>query len=350
MPAVKSELRRRLGLGAGTLAVGLLAACATAPAAVDPRGPRAAQIAEIWWVSLAAATVVFVLVMGLLLYALFRPRPERWDGPAERVTDAWLRESASRFPGQRFILAGGVVLPVVILVPLSVYWLTKLAELAAPSTPPEFTIEVTGYQFWWHIRYPDQGFVTANEIHVPAGRPVRLLLKAQDVIHSFWVPQIMGKHDMIPGRTIETWLQADRPGIYWGECAEYCGVQHAKMAFLLVAEPPEEFAAWVQQQQQPAAEVADPAARRGAQVFARECITCHTIRSGTGTVGRNVGPDLTHFGSRLTVGVGILPNTRGNVAGWVGNPQAIKPGNNMPTLYLDSESLLAVVAYLESLR
>jgi cytochrome c oxidase subunit II len=331
----------------------LVSACSIAPSTVDPRGPRAAQIAEIWWVSFAIASAVFLLVMALFLYALFRPRPRRWDEPSERMTDAWLRESGARFPGQRFILAGGVALPVLILVPLSVYWLVKIVDIAAPRTPPDFTIEVTGYQFWWHVRYPDQGLVTANEIHVPVGSPVRLLLKAEDVIHSFWVPQIMGKHDMVPGKTIETWLQADRAGTYWGECAEYCGVQHAKMAFLLVAEPPDEFAAWVRVQQQPAAEVPDPVARRGAQVFARECITCHTIRVGNamiGGTGDTPGPDLTHFGGRLTLGAGILPNTRGNVAGWVGNPQAIKPGNKMPVVYLDSESLLAVVSYLESLR
>jgi cytochrome c oxidase subunit 2 len=155
---------------------------------------------------------------------------------------------------------------------------------------------------------------------------------------------------MIPGKTIETWVQADQAGVYLGECTEYCGIQHAKMAFVLVAEPPDEFAAWVDQQQQPAAESDDPDARRGAQVFARACVACHAIRVGGQTVGGSAGPDLTHFGSRRTVGAGILPNIRGNVAGWIGNPQAIKPGNNMPIVDLDSESLLAVVAYLESLK
>lgn len=328
----------------------LAAACATAPSTVNPRGPRAAQIADIWWLSFWLAAAIFLLVMAALGYALFRRRPERWRQPAEQMSPAWQRESGSRFPGQGFVVAGGVVLPVLVLVPLSVYWIVKLIQVAVPPTPPELTIEVTGYQFWWHVRYPDQGFVTANEVHVPVGRPVRLLLKAQDVIHSFWVPQVMGKHDMIPGKTIETWVQADEAGVYWGECAEYCGIQHAKMAFVLVADPPEQFAAWAARQQQPAAESDDPVARRGAQVFARACITCHTLQVGGETVGTAVGPDLTHFGSRLTVGAGILPNIRGNVAGWVGNPQAIKPGNTMPIVELDSESLLAVVTYLESLK
>lgn len=350
--AVPGPSRPRRLARPASLAVGavLAAACAASPSAVDPRGPRAAQIADIWWLSFGLATAVFVLVMVLLAYALFRRRPDRWREPAEQVSAAWLRESDTRFPGQGFVVAGGVVLPVLVLVPLSGYWIVKLLDIAAPRTPPELTVEVTGHQFWWHVRYPDQGIVTANEVHVPVGRPVRLLLKAQDVIHSFWVPRLMGKHDMIPGKTIETWVQADEAGVYWGECAEYCGVQHAKMAFLLVADPPEQFAAWVEQQRQPAAESADPLARRGAQVFARECVACHAVRVGGQTVGGDAGPDLTHVGSRLTIGAGILPNTRGNLAGWVGNPQALKPGNLMPVVELDSESLLAVVAYLESLR
>ncbi len=326
------------------------AACSASPSTVDPRGPRAAQIAEVWWVSFWLATAVFILVIVLLAYALFRRRPERWRRPAEQKSAAWLRESGWFSPGQGFIVFGGVILPILVLVPLSVYWIVELIELVRPSTRPEVTIEVTGYQFWWHVQYPDQGFVTANEIHVPVERPVRLLLKAHDVIHSFWVPQLMGKHDMIPGKTIETWVQADQAGVYWGECTEYCGIQHAKMAFVLVAEPSEQFDAWVAQQQRPAIESSDPVALRGSQVFARDCIACHAIRVGGRTVGGEVGPDLTHFGSRRTVGAGILPNTLGNVAGWVGNPQAIKPGNNMPIVDLDSESLLAVVTYLESLK
>ncbi|MFN0071792.1 MAG: c-type cytochrome, partial [Chloroflexota bacterium] len=200
-------------------------------------------------------------------------------------------------------------------------------------------------------RYPSRGFVTANEVRVPIGQPIELRLSSSDVIHSFWVPQVMGKHDMTPGHVNTTWLQVDKPGVYWGECTEFCGLQHAKMAFVLVAQTQSEFDAWAAGQQRPAAESIDPQVLRGAQVFARDgCIRCHTVRQGGAAVGGDLGPDLTHVASRLTLGAGILANNRGNLAGWTANPQALKPGNYMPVTYLDAESLLAVVAYLESLK
>src|SRR5205823_825647 len=154
------------------------------------------------------------------------------------------------------------------------------------------------HQFWWEIHYPDQQLTSANELHVPVGQPVRLTLRAADVIHSFWVPQLMGKLDLIPGQPNVTWLQADEPGVYRGECAEYCGLQHAHMGFLVIADPPDQFAAWVAAQRRPATQSADPAVLQGAQVFAREgCITCHAIRYGAGATGGQVGPDLTHLAS-----------------------------------------------------
>ncbi|MGE3912344.1 MAG: cytochrome c oxidase subunit II [Chloroflexota bacterium] len=341
---------QRIACFLSAVGVGLTASCAGSPSTVDPRGPHAANAAEIWWVSFWLAAGVFALVTALLAYALFRRRPDRLREPSAQMSAVWQHDAGARGPGQGFVVFGGIILPILILVPLSAYWMLKLMDVAVPGTQPAFTIEVTGYQFWWHVRYPNHEFVTANEIHIPVGQPVRLVVKSADVIHSFWVPQLMGKHDMIPGKAIETWIQADEAGVFWGECAEYCGVQHAKMAFVLVAEPPDQFRAWTEQQQRPAAESNDPLARRGAQVFAQECIACHAIKVGGQTVGGAAGPDLTHFGSRRTVGAGILPNIRGNVAGWVGNPQAIKPGNNMPIIDLDADSLLAVVAYLESLK
>ena len=334
--AAQRDTWARLPLLAGPLACVLLGGCAGAPSTIEPRGAQAARVAEIWWIMLAAATVVFLIVVGTLLYALFRRRERR--------------ETGARGPGRRFVLAGGVGLPVVVLVPLSVYGLFMMRALAAPAAQ-DFTVEVVGRQFWWEVRYPDHGFVTANEIRIPVDRSVRLRILSADVIHSFWVPQLMGKVDMIPGRTNESWVQAERAGVYWGECAEYCGIQHAKMALMVVAEPPEQFFTWVAQQQQPAAEPADQGVRRGAQVFAREgCIACHAIRQGGSTVGGSVGPDLTHVGSRLTLGAGILENNRGNLSGWIANAQAFKPGNRMPTSSMDAESLAAVVAYLESLK
>jgi cytochrome c oxidase subunit 2 len=285
--------------------------------------------------------------MAALLYALFRPRSSERDGAA----GARRGEAERRFPDVGFVIGGGVVLPIVVLVPLAVYSLVLTTALAPPMVEGDFTVEVVGNQYWWEVRYPDHGFTTANEIHLPAGRPVQLRLTSVDVIHSFWVPRLMGKLDLLPGQTNSTWVLAERPGVYWGECAEFCGIQHAKMAFVVVADPPEQFAAWIAAQQGPAVEPADPLARRGAQVFARAgCISCHAIRYGSGVVGGGSAPDLTHFGSRLTIAAATLENNRGNLAGWVANSQAIKPGNAMPAFNLDGDSLLAVVDYLESLR
>ena len=330
----------------------LLAGCAGSPSTLEPAGPRAASIVEVWWVELALASGVGVLVFAALLYALLRRRPPQRERVVGDGSTPYLHEPTSRFAGTRLVVAGGVILPSVILIPLFAYSIVGLRGLVAPSQPAALEVEVIGHQFWWTVRYPEFGFTTANEIRVPVGQPVRLRLGSSDVIHSFWVPRLMGKHDMIPGKTIETWVQADQPGVYWGECAELCGIQHAKMAFVLVAEPPEQFQAWVARQQQPAVQPSDPLARRGAGVFASQgCISCHAIRyGGSAPVGGEIGPDLTHVGSRLTIAAGILENNRGNLGGWIANPQAIKPGNNMPAVYLDSNDLLAVIAYLESLE
>jgi cytochrome c oxidase subunit 2 len=191
--------------------------------------------------------------------------------------------------------------------------------------------------------------VTANEIHVPAGRPVRLRLSSADVIHSFWVPQLMPKTDLIPGQVNETWLTANRPGIYRGQCAEYCGLQHALMAFLVVADGPAAFDRWVALQRAPAAEPAGTLATRGRQVLERtSCATCHTVR-GTSARG-TAGPDLTHLASRQQLGAGAVPNTPGHLGGWIANSQTIKPGNLMPPQPLTSEELQALIAYLETLE
>ena len=178
---------------------------------------------------------------------------------------------------------------------------------------------------------------------------MQLTLTSMDVIHSFWVPQLHGKIDLIPGTATTLWLRADQPGEYRGMCAEYCGVQHAKMQFLVVAEPPDQFQAWLDLQRQPAAVPTDPLAQRGLQVFlSSSCVTCHAIR-GTSATGA-LGPELTHLASRRTLGAGILPNTRGTLAGWIADPQSIKPGVHMPPSDLTGEQLQALVVYLETLR
>jgi cytochrome c oxidase subunit 2 len=214
-------------------------------------------------------------------------------------------------------------------------------------------MDVIGHQWWWEVRYgdpahPDFGFTTANEVHLPVGRPVRVRLRTADVIHSFWLPQIAGKTDLIPGQVNETWLEAERPGTSRGMCAEYCGLQHATMALAVTAESPESFARWAAAQRAGAAPPSTPEAQAGRVVFVRSCGACHAV-AGTDALGR-VGPDLTHVASRPTIGAGALENTPANLARWITDAPAIKEGARMPAIPLDDAELRAVVAYLRTLR
>jgi cytochrome c oxidase subunit II len=315
---------------------------------LDPRGPQAARIAEWFWFSFALAALIFVAYCVILGVSIWKARERERTG----------RENP-RAPqhARHLVLWGGVVVPAVVLLGLLVYSLVvdrALATLAHPTDPDVLTVEVTGHQFWWEVRYRDQGrpyreFTTANEIHIPVGRPVRFHLISRDVIHSFWVPNLHGKTDLIPRRPNTLIMQADSAGVYHGQCAEFCGVQHAKMRFLVIAQPEEEFLAWWDRQVQPAAPPADSLLMAGRDAFMGEgCALCHAVR-GTEAMGR-VGPDLTHFGSRGTLGAGIAPNTRGHLAGWIIDPQGMKPGNFMPPMKMDGERLQALVAYLHSLR
>jgi cytochrome c oxidase subunit 2 len=315
----------------------LFSGCADSPSTLEPHGPGAETIATIGWLMFIIAAAVFVVVMGLLLYALFRPRQEGEEG---------------RFkPGQlnRFVIIGGLIIPLVILLAVYGFALYAMAALAAPSDEDELVIEVVGHQWWWEVHYPEQGFTTANEIHIPVGQRVGLQVRTLDVIHSFWVPELHGKIDMIPGQTNIFWLEDTEPGNYFGLCAEFCGTQHAKMAFVVVAEPQEQFETWLAGQQQPAPEPVDPLLRQGREIFFQlNCDECHIIE-GTEAEGR-LGPDLTHLASRQTLAAGIIPNTRDHLADWITTPQNIKPGNLMPASNLDGEELQALLAYLESLR
>jgi cytochrome c oxidase subunit 2 len=223
-----------------------------------------------------------------------------------------------------------------------------MASLAAPPDKA-LTIELAGHQWWWEMRYPDGQVTTANELHIPAGQPVHLILTSADVIHSFWAPELHGKIDLTPGRTSSFWIEARQPGVYRGLCAEYCGDQHAKMAFLVIAEPPDQFAAWLERQRQAAPAPTDPLAQQGLLVFQRAgCVLCHTIRDAQ--IATTTGPDLTHLAERRTIAAGALANTRDNLASWLKDPQAIKPGTTMPTPDLTTEELQALLAYLESLK
>jgi cytochrome c oxidase subunit 2 len=215
------------------------------------------------------------------------------------------------------------------------------------------TVLVTGQQFWWQVQYedasPSRTFTTANEIHIPVGEKVLIKLEATDVIHSFWVPSLNGKMDAIPGRQNLLEIQADNPGVYRGQCAEFCGWQHAHMGLLIVAESKEDFERWRDQQVNAAHIPDDPDQQKGMEIFmTKPCVMCHEIR-GT-SAGGKVAPDLTHVGSRRYIGAGILPTTRGNIAAWIVDPQGIKPGVHMPTIQLEPEEIQPLAIYLESLK
>lgn len=247
-----------------------------------------------------------------------------------------------------FIVIAGVVVPVVILAGIYIVTLHEMAALSRPKDRAGLTIDVIGHMWWWEARYPN-GAVTANEIHIPVGEPVRLALTSADVIHSFWVPQLQVKADQIPGRVNFLWLQADEPGRYRGQCAEFCGLQHAQMIFYVIADPPEAFSAWLAHEATPAARPASASAARGMDVFTSgSCAGCHTIRGTTAT--GEVAPDLTHLAIRETIGAGVLLNTRQDLARWVTNAQTAKPGAVMPPTELSPEDLQAVLDYLQSLE
>jgi cytochrome c oxidase subunit II len=303
--------------------------------ALHPAGPAASKIAALTWVMVGAFGAVFVLVTALILAAVFRkPRTDASPPPLGRT---------------RFIVAGGVGLPVVVLVPLLIYSLETSSALRTPAEGP--TVRVVGHMWWWEVHYPDHGIVTANELHIPVGERVRVDLESADVIHSFWVPRLNGKRDMIPGLKTVTWIQADEPGVYRGQCAEYCGDQHAKMAFHVVALAPDELRAWVSDRQRHRSAPEPPEQARGRALFTSAgCAKCHAVRGNAPTDPATSGPDLTHIGSRRTLGAAALPNNRGNLAGWVTDPRPIKPGVKMPATYLHADDRDALVNYLESLK
>lgn len=299
--------------------------------ALHPAGPAAEQVAWLWWFMFFLLAGVFLVVMALLAAALARPKTPG-NQPAL---------------GNKFIVVSAIVLPSIILIVLLVFSIRATRGLQTPAEG--IRIQVTGHQWWWDVYYPDGDFRTANEIHVPVGQPVLLEVSSQDVIHSFWVPNLGGKMDLIPGIKNLFSLRASKPGIFRGQCAEFCGLQHALMAFIVVALPVEEFTAWHQARRNPPGEPQTREQQRGREVFFRAaCNNCHAI-SGTPADGR-LGPDLTRIGSRRSLGAGTMANNRGNLSGWVVNPQALKPGNRMPPSYVSPEDLHALVSYLESLK
>jgi cytochrome c oxidase subunit 2 len=302
------------------------------PPALDPAGPFAAPLGEISWVMLAMGVSVLAIVLLAILMALA-------GGPLKQFVAS-----------HRMVVGAGFAFPVIVLSAALIYGLTTTARLSDPPPPGELRIRVTGEMWWWRVAYLDGErvtFETANEIRIPAGRPVTIELTSADVIHSFWVPRLAQKLDMIPGRTNVLRLQADQPGVYRGQCTEFCGAAHALMAFEVVALDQSAFETWR------AAQIAEPIAAsqaRGQVVFAAAgCGTCHTI-AGTEANGR-VGPDLTHFASRRALGGGILVNDHDTLRRWIENADTLKPGVRMPSYERLSESdLEAVTAYVESLQ
>jgi cytochrome c oxidase subunit 2 len=285
---------------------------------LSAHGPAAMAITQLAWVLFVGGAAILLAVLALTAYAVYA-RP------------AWLAR-------ERFVVSAGIAFPVAALSVLLAYVYAIGAPQGAQSET-SLRIEVIGEQWWWRVRYP--GFETANEIRIPAGQPVELILRSADVIHSFWVPNLAGKVDMIPGRENRLRLTAAKPGEFRGQCAEFCGGPHAKMALYVIAETPDQFEAWVENQKRET--------KSTSPLFLQRCGVCHAVR-GTAAAGTR-GPDLTHIGSRGFIAAGTLPNNAGTLAGWIASAQHLKPGNLMPSFgNLQGEELRAIAAYLESLK
>jgi cytochrome c oxidase subunit 2 len=317
------------------VAVGVVAAgCGGAHSIVDPKGSEADRVAGVWWLMFGLAAAVYVVVAGCILYAATRGRRRR---PQSRLQDNW------------FIWIGGVIVPFLILVVLAVVTVDTTSALRT-SSPGALRIDVVGKLWWWEVRYPGRGIVTANEIHIPRGTPIDLHLTSDNVIHSFWVPQLAGKMDTIPGQPNDLEFTADKVGRYQGRCAEFCGLQHAHMGVDVIVDTPADFGRWLARRERVPLEPASEEAASGQLVFQREaCAGCHTIR-GTDAQG-TLGPDLTDVGSRALLGAGAIENTPQNMRAWIRDAPAIKPGVQMPSFgSLSDRDVAALAAYLESLN
>jgi cytochrome c oxidase subunit II len=323
-----------------------LAGCSGRLPVLDPAGPQSGRIASYWWLTFWISCIVLGAIVVFLIDTIARRRIT--------IPGSVLHADARV---ERRLTVGVSVAVALTVVTLALLLVATVATGRGLRTlggeEPAVTVLVTARQWWWDVEYwdpvPSHRVRTANEIHVPVGRTVLVKTRSADVIHSFWVPALHGKQDHIPGHDASLTLKADRPGTFAGQCAEFCGYQHAHMRLLVVAEAPEAFEAWLEAQRHPAAEPADSLAQRGRDVFfAGSCVLCHAI-VGT-TAGARTGPDLTHLGSRAMLAAGTLPNTPGHLAGWIVDPQSVKPGARMPANSLDAEDLQALLAYLGGLR
>jgi cytochrome c oxidase subunit 2 len=312
----------------------------------DPAGTPARSAFGLSMLVLSVTLAIFLLVAGLLLYAVVRFRHRPSDSE---------REPAQVY-GSNQIELSWTVIPILIVVMLFLSTTRVILETeAAPKPSSALDVTVIGHQFWWEFRYPKLGVVTANELHIPISDPAKptptyLSMSSADVSHSFWVPRLAGKMDLIPNRLNTMWIDPQAPGLYLGQCAQYCGTQHAKMLLRVYAQSPEDFAAWVKQQQAPASQSSlAGAAAEGQTVFMHSaCINCHTI-AGTVATGR-FGPDLTHLASRDTIASGPIQNTPENLRQWVSDPNSLKPGVLMPSMHLNDHDLDVITAYLTTLH
>lgn len=308
-------------------------------------GVRAQAILPLTWFTLSVSIVV-CLIIGAMLWAAVR------RGPRNNAGGDVASVAVERGPnGTRWISVGLAVSAVPLAITL-IWTMITLAAIAGPPSNPDLVLDITARQWWWEVQYdspqPSEQFTTANEIHIPVGARVLVRLHASDVIHSFWVPALSGKTDAIPGQTNATWIQAGAAGRYLGQCSEYCGYQHAHMAFEVVAEPQAEFDRWRASQLASAAAPSTDSQSRGQALVEYRCGLCHRVR-GT-DAGAVMAPDLTHVMSRRTLAAGTLLNNPGNLAGWIENPQALKPGNQMPNQFLSAKQLSDTLAYLETLK
>ena len=337
---MKNQISRLLLCAA---AVSVVAGCTGWQSALDAHGAPAIQLYQLTMLITIVCTIVWILVVATMVRAIWRRR--------ERREDPLLRDPVME---RRMGLAvlGAVVATAIIISGFTAasFFTTRAIRLA---TSDVLSIRVRGLQWWWEVTYvdaaPGKTFVTANEIHIPVGRNVRLELESADVIHSFWVPSLAGKQDLIPGRHNDLTIRAERPGVYRGQCAEFCGLQHAHMSVFIVAEDSADFEKWIVGQSGQAFSSTESEAAAGKQLFlSKPCASCHAVR-GTSAVGAT-GPDLTHVASRRTIAAGLFETTRGTLAAWIADPQTLKPGNNMPMVPLSGDDLRAISAYMASLR
>ena len=308
-----------------------------------PAGP----IKQLDWALLALSIFVVLFIVFAVLIGIWWRRGE---GDYDETGRPVITRGRNGMPW----LMVGVPVTIVLLLLSAIWTFFVLAHAAAPPGRPKITLTVTAHQWWWEVKYeaagqPDRSFITANEIHIPVGMPVEIHLMSGDVIHSFWVPQLAGKTDAIPGQVNHAWLEAGKPGIYRGQCTQFCGLQHAHMSFYVIAQPQPEFKAWWNQQLTP--EPTPPAglATEGASEFETRCAICHSVRGLPGNHGV-LGPDLTHLMGRHTIAAGTLTNNTANLAAWISNAQGIKPGVDMPTENLSGPQLQALLAYMKSLK